>query len=206
MKKWVGSKVLLLLIIAIVTTMVDTSAAARNEFSEQPEGKQLLLKISNILLQGARGGVSDDNNLSCWPQGTGCNPFDASKHCCDGYVCNAPPGLCEWCPRKGDPCGLNDPCCPRLGLTCDALPPPPPLMAASQPPSPPFQACLWGFFAMATIPVPAHHGHHPSPLLPASNCSGKRGHINPHIAATFTTIATNSHITATLTTATTTPS
>uniref|UniRef100_A0A803KQD8 Uncharacterized protein n=1 Tax=Chenopodium quinoa TaxID=63459 RepID=A0A803KQD8_CHEQI len=116
MKNWVGSKVLLLLIIAIVATMVDSSVAARNEYSEQQEEKQLFLMISNILFKGARGrGVVDDNNLGCWPGGQGCNPFDAGNRCCDGYSCHE--FMCKWCPRKGDPCGLLDPCCP--GLSCD---------------------------------------------------------------------------------------
>ncbi|KNA18672.1 hypothetical protein SOVF_068610 [Spinacia oleracea] len=121
-KKWVvGSKVFLLLIIAI---MVGTCCVvARNiQYSEQPEKEQqLLLKISNILLEGVRGGggggVNDDNNLSCWAQGEACSPFISSKRCCDGYSCDSYRGRCEWCPRKGDSCGLNDPCCP--GLSCN---------------------------------------------------------------------------------------
>uniref|UniRef100_A0A803MWQ2 Uncharacterized protein n=1 Tax=Chenopodium quinoa TaxID=63459 RepID=A0A803MWQ2_CHEQI len=116
MKKWVGSKVLLLLILAIITIMVDTCVAsrARNELISEQSEKQKSILISNILLEG----VKYENNLSCWPGGSKCNPFDADQRCCDGYVCDVfgsrYSARCVWCPGKGDSCGLLDHCCPGL--------------------------------------------------------------------------------------------
>lgn len=122
MKKWVNN---LLLIIAVIA-LAGTCAAAIVEY---PEESEELLRISNILLQGARGrgrgdvrefvDALDGDKLSCTASGQPCNVWGKST-CCPGTACNAHPprgDFCEWCPGAGDPCGILDGCCP--GLTCD---------------------------------------------------------------------------------------
>lgn len=91
----------------------------------EPEQAEVVVPISNILVEGTRGrGGGVDDNLRCIAIDYACGLY-LKKDCCTDSVCKISiipgrvTGTCQKCPVRGDFCSLFRHCC--SDYTCDGL-------------------------------------------------------------------------------------